>query len=398
MKRVELLAPAGDLKRLKVAVDYGADAVFIGGKQFSLRAKASNFDLDEIAEGAAYCHAHNAHLHVTVNIIPHTDDFEGLIAYLQDLERVQVDAIIVASMTIVDLAKRFAPKLQVHVSTQESSTNSYAVDFWKRRGADRVVLGRECTLEEVKSLIDHTDVPIETFIHGGMCTNYSGRCTLSNYMTLRDANRGGCAQSCRWRYDLFKEGEKISTAAIPFTMSSKDLNAAPYVYDLIQAGVASFKIEGRMKTDYYIASVVSSYRGLIDAIESGSYTPAVLEGAQRNLRMSENRETSTGYYGGTPKQEGYLYGVNGAVVNQDFVGVVKGYEQGYVLVEVRNHFSIRDCLEVLEPSRAYRRFEVESLIDSLDGEVDRVYKPMEIVRVKCEQPIVNEAFLRRVRG
>lgn len=393
----ELLAPAGDLKRLKVAVDYGADAVFIGGKQFSLRAKASNFDLDDIAEGAKYCHDHGSRLHVTVNMIPHDDDYAGLEDYLRSLESIGVDAVIVASMSIVALAKAVAPGLEVHVSTQYSSTNSMSVNFWKRRGADRVVLGRECTLEEVKSICRNTDIPIEAFIHGGMCTNYSGRCTLSNYMTLRDANRGGCAQSCRWKYEVYQGDRLISDKQTPFSMSSKDLNATAVVKDLIEAGVCSFKIEGRMKTEYYIATVVSSYRMLIDAVLDGSYSEELLKRVQANLMMAENRETSIGYYYGEPDHEGYLYGVNGAVVNQDFLGVVREMSDQFALIEVRNHFSVGERIEILDPSMDLATFMVEQLIDSQDVETDRVYKPMEVIKLRTPVPLVKNSFIRRAR-
>ena len=201
-KTIELLAPAGDLARLKTAVRYGADAVYLGGKRFSLRSRASNFEIEDIAEGVRFAREYGAHVHVTVNIIPHEDDFDGLDDYLRQLERIGVHAVIVASPTIVRHAKTVAPKLEVHLSTQMSSTNSQAVRFYQQLGADRVVLARECTMDQIRQICDHSEIPIETFIHGGMCVNYSGRCTLSNAMTLRDANRGGCAQSCRWLSSL----------------------------------------------------------------------------------------------------------------------------------------------------------------------------------------------------
>lgn len=396
MRKVELLAPAGDLARLKIAVDYGADAVFIGGKQFSLRAKASNFTIADITEGAAYCHAHGAHLHVTVNIIPHDSDFEGLEVYLRALETAGVDAIIVASMSIVELAKRVAPKLEVHVSTQYSTTNSSAVEFWERKNVDRVVLGRECTLPEVQQMVSKTDLPIEAFIHGAMCTNFSGRCTLSNYMTLRDANRGGCAQSCRWKYDVYQNDQVISDTSIPFSMSSKDMNAMYELKALVDAGVASLKIEGRMKTEYYIACVVGGYRALLDAIENGHYNEELLAKEMNHLAKSENREAFIGYYHGVPKEEGYLYGVNGAGVNQDFLGVIKSCEDGYLTVEVRNHFSLGERVEVLDPSHQLKNFEVVDLVNS-DGEAcSRVYKPMEHVKIKSPYHFEIGSFLRRI--
>ncbi len=248
MKKIELLAPAGDLERLKTAIRYGADAVYLGGKQFSLRSRASNFDLKEIREGVEFANQYGAKIHVTVNIVPHDEDLAGVEEYLKQLEEIGVTAIIVASVSIMEIAKRVAPKLEVHVSTQQSSTNSAAVAFYEQLGVDRVVLARECSMDQIEQIVRHSNVDIEAFIHGGMCVNYSGRCTLSNWMTLRDANRGGCAQSCRWKYHVYEKDKLISDLECLFSMSSKDLLAVEYVGRMIKAGVTSLKIEGRMKS------------------------------------------------------------------------------------------------------------------------------------------------------
>lgn len=395
---IELLAPAGDLQRLMIAVDYGADAVFVGGKMYSLRAKAGNFDLDELAQGAQYCHAHGARLHVTVNIVPHPGDLEGIEVYLRDLQRVGVDAIICASISVLTIAKRVAPGLEVHISTQDSSTNSAAVAFYRQLGADRVVLGRECTLEEVDQLIQHTDCPIETFVHGGMCTNFSGHCTLSNYMTGRDANRGGCAQSCRWSYDIYDQDVLVSDPDHPFTMSSKDMNATQYVADLMRIGVTSLKIEGRMKTDYYIASVVSSYRRLIDDLQAGLDREASEQRCLDRLRLAQNRETCPGYYGGIMDETSYLYGVNGSGVNQDYLGTVIACDDRSATIEVRNHFSCGDWVEVLEPTFQDQRFVIEVLQDSSGERVERVYKPMEHITMRVPTPLAVGSFIRRINS
>lgn len=397
MSRYELLAPAGDLSRLKTAVDFGADAVFIGGKRYSLRYRASNFDLDEIEKGVRYCHDHGSKLFVTANMIFHDEDLEGLKEYFQALEKIGVDAVIVASLYAVSLVKQFAPKMEAHLSTQLSTLNSKAVSFLHRMGADRVVLGRETTLEEVEGLMDHTDVPIEVFIHGGMCTNYSGRCTLSNYMTLRDANRGGCAQSCRWRYEVYDdEGNRISKEDDLLTMSSKDMRTSDILDSLLKTGVYSLKIEGRMKSEYYLACVVSAYRNLIDAIENGEDVEKAKVRCNQALLQAENRESFPGFYAGKDfGDEGYIYSENGRVVNQDFLGVVMDVSSEYVTLQVRNHFSIGDKIEIFGPNNFSETFVLETLINSKNESVDRVNRPMEIVKIKVPFKVSKQDFVRR---
>lgn len=398
MSQYELLAPAGDLPRLKTAVDFGADAVFIGGKKYSLRYRASNFDIEEIRQGVEYCHQGGAKLFVTANMIYHDTDLEGLKEYLQDLERVGVDAVIVASLHAIQLVKKYAPKMEAHLSTQLSTLNSKAVSFLKRMGADRVVLGRETTLEEVDHLMQNTDVPIEAFIHGGMCTNYSGRCTLSNYMTNRDANRGGCAQSCRWRYEVYDESRNlISNPDALLTMSSKDMRTVDVLDDLLKTGVYSLKIEGRMKSEYYLANVVGAYRGLIDTIENGGDVEKAKEVANHILFQAENRESFPGFYKGKDfGSEGYIYGENGSTVNQNFLGVIKDVNSDFVSVQVRNHFSLDETLEIFGPNNFTKTFKLETLINSKDEPVDRVFRPMEIVKIKIPFEVSVNDFVRRV--
>ena len=397
MTKYELLAPAGDLKRLKTAVDFGANAVFIGGKKYSLRYRASNFGVEEIREGAAYAHAHGAKLHVTANMIYHDTDLEGLKEYFIALEDAGVDAVIVASLYAVSLVKKFAPKLEAHLSTQLSTLNSKGVEFLTRMGADRVVLGRETTLEEVEGLMNNTDTPIEVFIHGAMCTNYSGRCTMSNYMTHRDANRGGCAQSCRWRYEVYDDKENlISDPEELLTMSSKDMRTVDILDTLLKTGVFSLKIEGRMKSEYYLACVVSAYRSLIDSIEHGDDIEEAKELANKRLLQAENRETFAGFYTGTDfLSEGYIYGINGSVVNQDFLGVIKEVDEEYVTLQVRNHFSVNEKIEIFGPNNFSQTFTLETLINSKDEVVDRVNRPMELVRIKVPFEVSKLDFVRR---
>lgn len=398
-RKIELLAPAGDLERLKQAIRYGADAVYLGGKRFSLRSRASNFDIKDIAEGVAFAKQYGAHVHVTVNMLPHENDLEGLSEYLKQLEEVGVTAIIVASYAIMKLAKAVAPKLEVHVSTQHSSTNSNVVSFWEKQGMDRVVLARECTLEEIKATTKKAKLPIEVFIHGGMCISYSGRCTLSNNMTTRDANRGGCAQSCRWKYRLFENDIPLYQEDHLFSMSSKDLCALRYLPDLIETGVASLKIEGRMKSQYYLASVVRAYRRCIDEYyEKGYVSETVMRFCEEELGKAENRRTACGFYEGMPKSEDHLYGVNGSGVSQEFIAYVLDYEESTqtALLEVRNHFKSGVECEAFGPKLENTKFIMGDIMNE-EGEVMEVARtPMQKVKVKMAFPVAKHDMIRKI--
>lgn len=374
MKKIELLAPAGDLHRCKTAIRYGADAVYIGGQNFSLRSRASNYTMDDIREACAFAKKYGAHIHVTVNIIPHEEDFEGLKQYLIELQEAGVTAIIAASVSIMKLAKEVAPKLEVHCSTQMSVTNAETIHFLKNKlNIDRSVLARECSMEQVKEITKNSPVDTEAFIHGGMCVNISGRCTLSNRMTLRDANRGGCAQSCRWTYHLYDGDQELSNQDMPFTMGSKDLWAADQIADLIAAGVTSLKIEGRMKTEYYVASIVSAYRHLIDEIyeNGGPLSEERMQYHRNEILKGENRSVCTGFYPGEAKGDTIIYHLyDNSCVNHGFLGIVKGYdsERQCALIETRNAFDLGTEVEVLSPGKLNRQFKVEK-IESEKGEI-----------------------------
>ncbi len=398
-KKIELLAPAGDLERAKTAIRFGANAVYLGGKRFSLRSRASNFDLCDIKEACDYAKEHGAHIHVTVNMIPHDEDLDGLEDYLKELENAGVTAVIVASPSIIQVVKKVAPKLEVHLSTQMSTTNLKAIEYYKRLGVDRIVFARECNLEEVTFIAKNSPIPTEAFIHGGMCVNYSGRCTLSNAMTLRDANRGGCAQSCRWKYHLLQDEQEVSTMDNLFSMSSKDLMAVEFMYDLMEANVASLKIEGRMKSAYYIASVVHAYRKCIDEIglTGQRLSPERLAYYVDELAKAENRPTSSGFYRGLPTYRDHLYGVNGAGVTHDFVGVVLSYDEvsKTALVQVRNVFTINDELEVFGPKIDNESFIVQSIVNGDNCKIDIANQPMTEVRVPIPFTVYPEDMIRR---
>ncbi|MEG0625692.1 peptidase U32 family protein [Anaerorhabdus sp.] len=398
-KKIELLAPAGDLERAKVAIRFGANAVYLGGKRFSLRSRASNFDICDIKDACDYAREYGAHIHVTINIIPHDEDFDGLEDYLKELDEAGVTAVIVASPTIIQTVKKVAPRLEVHLSTQMSTTNLKAIDYYKRLGVDRIVFARECNLEEVSMISKNSTVPTEAFIHGGMCVNYSGRCTLSNAMTLRDANRGGCAQSCRWKYHLIQDGKEMSQEDRLFSMSSKDLMAIEFLYDLMDSNVASLKIEGRMKSAYYIASVVHTYRKAIDEISETEkpLSEERLKYYANELSKAENRPTSIGFYRGLPTHHAHLYGINGVGVTHDFVGVVMNYDQELKIakVQVRNVFAIGYELEVFGPHIDNQSFVVE-MIKNSDGEyIELANQPMTIVEVNMPFQVEPQDLIRR---
>ena len=399
MNKIELLAPAGDLQRLKTAVRYGADAVYIGGRQFSLRSRASNFTLEDIREGAAFAREHGASVHVTVNMLPHEDDFDGLKEYVEQLCEAGVHALIVASPAIARFVVQHFPQLEVHISTQHSTTNSSAIRFWKQMGMHRVVLARECSLAQITETTRHSVLPVEVFIHGGMCISYSGRCVLSNHMTNRDANRGGCAQSCRWKYELYQGDTRISDEQELFSMSSKDLQAAAYIPALIDAGVSSLKIEGRMKSTYYIATVVHAYRALIDEyMEKGVLDASRIAFYEQEIAKAENRPTSCGFYRGLPQAGGHLYGVNGAGVTQEYIADVIAYDEATqtALLQVKNHFRPHIEAEVFGPHTPSTRFEIGDVCDLEGRPLEVLNQPMQMVRMKCSLPLEEHAMIRKV--
>jgi putative protease len=394
MKKPELLAPAGDLEKLKIAIMYGADAVFIGGKQFSLRARASNFGLEEIKQACTFAHAYNKKVYVTTNIIPHNDNLDGLPEYLIQLEQCGVDAIICASPIIIDTAKQHT-NLEIHVSTQMSLTNHESVNFWQEQGVTRVVLARELNKEELRILRDHTTCHLEVFIHGGMCVSYSGRCTLSNNMTDRDANRGGCAHSCRWNYDLY-DGESKLNNDMFFSMSSKDLQTVHHISDLIDIGVDSLKIEGRMKSIHYIATVVQTYRRLIDNIcdDLDVDLPRYL----LEIKKAENRLTSHGFMDGMTTIHEQLYNMRAENPTQEFIGLILDYDPDTLIatVEQRNKFLPGDAVEVFSPNFESMKFIVEEIRDTDNQVLDAARHPKQLLHIMIPFPVKKYDMLRKI--
>lgn len=394
MKKPELLAPAGDLEKLKIALLYGADAVFIGGKAFSLRARASNFDLPMIREAVSFAHERGKKIYVTVNMYPHEEDLEGLEAYLKDLEAIGVDALIVASHAVMRLVKS-ATNLDIHISTQQSITNHAAANFLAERGAERIVLARELSLDEIERLKPRTDLELEVFIHGGMCVSYSGKCTLSNTMTDRDANRGGCAHSCRWHYDLFRHDDKLNRDE-PFAMASKDLQTVQHISKLIDIGVDSLKIEGRMKSIHYVATVVNTYRRLIDDIteEIEPDIPKYL----LNIKKAENRLTSDGFMRGMTTIEQQLYNMRSEQPTQAFVGIVLDYdsESGKALIEQRNYFEEGDFLERFSPKGEHLTFAVSKMTTDDEEKIAVARHPKQRLWIDAPFEMAPYDILRKV--
>ncbi len=382
--KYELLAPAGDLEKLKIAILYGADAVFIGGLKFSLRSRASNFTLEDIKEGCDFAHKHNAKVHVTCNIVMHNIDLDGIKEYLKELENAGVDAIIASSIYILKMVKEYT-KMEAHVSTQFSSSNQEAINFFSDLGLDRVVLARELSLIEIEKIKQNTNIDLECFIHGGMCVSISGRCMLSNNMTNRDANRGGCAHSCRWCYDLLDEfGKKYNKDDDYFSMSSKDLCAIKAIPRLMDLGINSFKIEGRMKSLHYIATVVNTYRKIIDEYNLNHNIKdfKIYEDA---ISKAENRLTSTGFLYGIPTIEEQLYDLNLTVPTKEFVGIVLSYDEfdKMLYVEQRNYFLPNSILEVFTPSKTFN-IKIGNIYDMDDNILDAARHPKQHIKFKCD--------------
>lgn len=397
MKKVELLAPAGSLDKAKIALMYGADAVYVGGKQFSLRARASNFELEDLKELSEFAHERNKKVYVTMNIIPHDEDLQGLDEYLKYLESIKIDAIITSSRYIMSRALEVAPNVERHLSTQMSTTNSLSIDYYKRIGVERVVLAREVTLCEIAKIMKKTDVEVEVFIHGGMCSSYSGHCVLSNHMTNRDANRGGCAHSCRWNYTLFEDGIPGNNF---YNIGSKDMMALKYIPKLIDLGVASLKIEGRMKSMYYLATVIKSYRMLIDLYYAKhEVTKDEYEMIEREIGKAENRLTSNGFYEGLPDVEGQLYDNRSEHPTKEYIGYVLDYDENtqMALIEQRNYFIPGDLVEFFGPNLENTQMVVDEIIDYQTNEkLEVAQHPLQLLLIKVPFKLEKHNMMRKV--
>lgn len=395
-KKVELLAPAGNLEKLKFAFLYGADACYIGGRNYSLRANAKNFSIEEIQEAVKYAHNLNKKVYVTVNIVFHNEDIKGIKEYLIALSEAKVDAIIVSDPLIIDIINDNNINLKVHISTQASTLNYEAVSFWKSQGVERVVLAREMSKNEIKEIIDKTGMEIETFVHGAMCSSYSGRCVLSNYFTKRDANRGGCAQICRWEFPLYDKNNNKIESETKFTASSKDLMMLTKVKEMIEIGIVSLKVEGRMRSNYYVATVINTYRNLIDDYYENKLTEEKVEYYQKILDRVANREATVQFWDKLPTvNEQYYLGRN-EVSNQDFLGIVKDYDETTSMVTIteRNYFQTGDEVEIFGPNIKPFSLKMPDIYNE-DGEKVNIGRhPEEILKFKLDKKVYPNDMIR----
>ncbi len=396
---IELLSPAGNRERLEYALAYGADAVYMAGSRYSLRAFADNFEPDELKSALELVHSKGKKAYITVNIYAHNSDIDGMEDYFRFLYDIGADAVLVSDLGVLEAAKKGAPELPVHISTQANVTNYAAARFFCNAGAERIVLARELSIEEIALI--HQKVPqaeLEAFVHGAACISYSGRCLLSDYLTGRSANQGKCAQPCRWGYELVPQGRADSFPIEQdergtYILNSKDLCMIDHLGELADAGVTSFKIEGRMKTAYYTAAVTNAYRRAIDRLEAGlEPDPALKE----ELAKAANREFTTGFYFG-PVQNGQRYESSKCRQSHEFSAVVLSSDGEYLTLEQRNRFRVGDVLEVLspEPSRCGRKFTVESIISSQGCSVQAAPNPQERVKVPCTLRLEYMDILRR---
>ena len=373
--KYELLLPAGDLERLKFAFIYGADAVYIGGTNYSLRANANNFTIDEIKQACEFAHKLNKKVYVTVNMIFHNDDLKDLDVYLITLDKIGVDSLIISDFAVIESIKRLGLKISFFISTQKSITNLETVKFYESLGAYRVVLARECSRDDIKYIKENTNCEVEVFIHGAMCTSYSGRCVLSNYITKRDSNRGGCAQICRFVFD-----NKLTDK---FTFSSKDLNMIDYISDMMDLGIESYKVEGRMKSMYYIATVCNAYRKVIDAKINGNLTSDMIDYYKKVLNRCSNRENMAQFYNGEYGVDAEYYSGRVEVSNQDFLGLVLDYDKdGYAVIEQRNRFNVNDEVEFFGPNLKPITYTIKDIINSDNISVNTSNHAREIVKIK----------------
>lgn len=394
---IELLAPAGNLEKLKYAIMYGADAVFIGGKEFSLRARASNFGIEDIKEGCKFAKEHNAKVYVTMNIVPHPEDFAGLEQYLRNLVDAGVTGVIITSLAYNEIIKNIAPELERHLSTQFSASNSDVLNFMEDLGFSRAVLAREVSLKQIKEIKAKTNIELEVFIHGGMCVSYSGRCMLSNHMTNRDANRGGCAHSCRWNYSLLKDDALLHSEEEYLNMGSKDLMAVEAIPLMIDLGVKSLKIEGRMKSIYYIATVVRTYRKLIDEYLENKKIVNI-DYYLKEIIKAENRQVATGFLFNEVGPNEQLYNSRSEIPTKEFLGVVLDYDEvtNIATIEQRNYFTVNDQVEFFGPSLENTPFIIPRFYNEEFEELLVARHPLQVIKMKVPFKLKPMDILRKI--
>ncbi|MGJ0905887.1 peptidase U32 family protein [Clostridium botulinum] len=401
IKKPELLAPAGNLEKLKTAINFGADAVYLGGSRLNLRAFADNFTDEELQEGIKYAHDRGRKVHVTINVFPRNEDFNGLEEYLKKLYEFKVDAIIVSDPGIIMTARETVPNLEIHLSTQANTVNFKTVDFWYKQGVKRTVLARELTLEEIKTIREkiEKDCELEAFVHGSMCMSYSGRCLLSNYMTGRDSNRGACAQPCRYKYYLMeekREGEYFPVVEDDkgtYIMNSKDMCMIEHIPELVQSGIDSFKIEGRMKSSFYVATVVKAYREAIDAYFKDPESYTFKERWMDYLKKASHRAYFTGFYFNDPNKQ--LHESSSYIRTCDIVGIVKEFNEETMeaIVEQRNKVLDGDELEVLRPEGPIFKINIANMRDKNDKKIESAPSAQMIFKINTDKRLKENDIL-----
>ncbi|HHV98155.1 MAG TPA: U32 family peptidase [Clostridiaceae bacterium] len=405
MKKVELLAPAGSLEKLEMALVYGADAVYMGGEAYGLRAYAENFSREEMKAGIEFAHSMGKKVYITMNIIPHNNDLVGMPEYIKEIEDMGADAIILSDPGVLSLVRDFAPTMDIHLSTQANNTNWASAKFWYDHGVRRIILARELSLKEISEIREKTpdDLELEIFVHGAMCISYSGRCLLSSYMAGRDSNRGLCAHPCRWKYYLVEEkrpGEYMpvyENERGTFIFNSKDLCMIEHIPEMIQAGVTSFKIEGRMKSSYYVATIVKAYREAIDKYYSDPEGYKFDSYWLEELCKASHREYYTGFYFGKPSGEAQIYDKSSYIREYDFVGLVMDYDKktGIATVEQRNRMYVGEEIEVLRPKGRYFTQVIKSMKNAEGEDIDVAPHPQMTVLMPMDEEVEKYTILRR---
>ena len=405
MRRPELLIPASSLEVLKIAVIYGADAVYIGGEAFGLRAKAKNFSMEEIREGIAFAHAHDVKVYITANILAHNGDLDGVREYFAELREIKPDALIISDPGVYMIAKEVCPEIERHISTQANNTNYGTYRFWYEQGAKRVVSARELSLAEIKEIRANIpdDLEIETFIHGAMCISYSGWCLMSNYFTGRDANPGACTHPCRWKYAVVEEkrpGEYLpvyENERGTYIFNSKDLCMIEHIPELMESGIDSFKIEGRMKTALYVATVARTYRRAIDDYkQSPELYREHMAWYQEQISNCTYRQFTTGFFFGKPSDEAQIYDNNTYVKEYTYLGIVgERNEEGLYRIEQRNKFSVGESIEVMKPDGANITVTVQRIVDEEGNDMESAPHPKQVLYIDLGQPLAMYDILRR---
>ena len=408
LKKPELLAPAGDLDKLKIAILYGADGVFLGGHKYGLRAFASNFTVEEMKQGVEFAHQYGAKVYVTVNMFPRNEDFNELPEYFLELQEIGVDAIIVADPGVFNIAKQTVPKMPLHISTQANTTNWASAQFWQVQGAERIVLARELSQAEIKEIKEKVDLELEVFVHGALCISYSGRCLLSNYMTHRDANKGECAQACRWKYALVEEKRPgqyypvVEDERGTYVFNSQDLCLIDYIPQLITSGADSFKIEGRMKSIHYVATIVNAYRHAIDEffefVQSGQdvATYQVNSRWKQEILKVSHRDYTTGFFTKEPANVSANFDVS-YIRKYDFVGLVLEYdaENKRAIVEQRNKFSVGDEIEIIGRETELFSHKVEKMWDKKGEQIDSAPHAQQVISLQVNKEVRPYDLIRR---